>query len=72
MEQEIKKKPVPTGKKKKVKKKVIKKKTAPKYNIHLIFFAVVIVLFIFAIAKFLIWNKGKTADTWFCKNLTFT
>ena len=61
MEQEIKKKTAPTGKKKKVKKKVIKKKTAPKYNIHLIFFAVVIVLFIFAIAKFLIWNKGEAS-----------
>ena len=63
MEQEIKKKTVPSGKKKKVKKKVVKKvsqKKAPqKYNYHLIFFAVVLILFIFAIVKFLIWNKGE-------------
>lgn len=66
MEQEIKKNPattdnkkaVPTGKKK-IKKKIKKKKTPQKFNYHVIFFAVVIVLFIFAIVKFLVWSKGE-------------
>ena len=40
-------------------KKIIKKKKKQKYNFHLIFFVVVIVLFIFAIVKFLLWNKGE-------------
>lgn len=41
------------------KKKIIKKKKKQKYNFHLIFFVVVTVLFIFAIVKFLLWNKGE-------------
>lgn len=60
MEKEIKKKQIPSGKKK-VKKKNIKKKTLQKFNYHVIFFAVVIVLFIFAIIKFLVWNKGESS-----------
>ena len=54
MEQELKK---PSSPRKK--KKVIKKKRKQNLNFHLIFFIVVIVLFIFAIVKFLIWNKGE-------------
>ena len=61
MDQDLKKNTTPKRKKiKKVKKiKKIKKKKTPKYNFHFIFFIVVIVLFIFAIVKFLIWNKGE-------------
>lgn len=58
MEQEIQKKPVH----KKKKKKIIKKRKKTNYNFHLIFFVVVIVLFIFAIVKFLLWNKGEASD----------
>lgn len=58
MEQEIQKKPVH----KKKKKKIIKKRKKTNYNFHLIFFIVVIVLFIFAIVKFLLWNKGEASD----------
>ena len=54
MEQELKK---PSSPKKK--KKVIKKKKKQNFNFHLLFFIVVIVLFIFAIVKFLLWNKGE-------------
>ena len=43
----------------KKKKKVIKKKRKQNYNFHLLFFVVVIILFIFAIVKFLLWNKGE-------------
>lgn len=54
MEQEMKKKPSPK------KKKVIKKKRPKqKYNFHLIFFIIVIALFLFAIIKFIMWNKGE-------------
>ena len=53
MEQELKK---PSSSKK---KKIIKKKKKQNYNFHLVFFIVVIVLFIFAIVKFLLWNKGE-------------
>lgn len=54
MEQNLKKPSSPQKK-----KKVIKKKKKQNYNFHLIFFIVVIVLFIFAIVKFLLWNKGE-------------
>ena len=40
-------------------KKIKNKKTPQKFNYHVIFFAVVIVLFIFAIVKFLAWSKGE-------------
>lgn len=53
MEQNLKK---PSSTKK---KKVVKKKRKQTYNLHLIFFIVVIVLFIFAIVKLLLWNKGE-------------
>lgn len=53
MEQNLKKPSSPK------KKKVIKKKRKQTYNFHLIFFIVVIVLFIFAIVKLLLWNKGE-------------
>ena len=43
------------------KKKVVKKKRKQTYNFHLIFFIVVIVLFIFAIVKLLVWNKGEAS-----------
>ena len=61
MDQEIKKNPSPQKKKIVKKKKVIKKKkkTTQQYNFHLIFFIVVISLFLFAIVKFLLWNKGE-------------
>ena len=61
MDQEIKKNPSPQKKKIVKKKKVIKKKkkTTQQYNFHLIFFIVVIALFLFAIVKFLLWNKGE-------------
>ena len=54
MEQELKKTSTP-----KKKKKIIKKKKKQNLNFHLIFFIVVIVLFVFAIIKFAIWNKGE-------------
>ena len=60
MEKELKKKTSSVGKKK-VKKKISKKKTPQKFNYHTIFFAVVIVLFVFAIVKFLIWNNGESS-----------
>lgn len=41
------------------KNKVRKKKKKKTYNFHLIFFIVVIALFVFAIIKFLLWNKGE-------------
>ena len=53
MEQNLKK---PSSTKK---KKTVKKKRKQTYNLHLIFFIVVIVLFIFAIVKLLLWNKGE-------------
>ena len=67
MEQEIKKTPSSKPQKSVKKKKVIKKKTKAAhksttvqgYNFHLIFFIVVIVLFLFAIIKFLLWSKGE-------------
>ena len=55
MEQDIKKK-------KKRKKKVIKKKKSKPIQhskFHIIFFVIVIVLFLFAIVKFILWNKGE-------------
>lgn len=58
MEQEIQKKPI----RKKKKKKIIKKRKKNNYNFHLIFFIVVIVLFVFAIIKFMLWNKGEVSD----------
>lgn len=59
MEQEIKKSSSPQKKKVVKKKKVTKKKSTQQYNFHLIFFIVVIALFLFAIVKFLLWNKGE-------------
>lgn len=56
MEQELKKTSA-TPKK----KKVIKKKRKHPHNFHLIFFVVVIALFIFAIVKLLLWNKGEAS-----------
>lgn len=58
MEQETKKAPP----RKKRKKKVIKKRKRTGINLHLIFFIVVIALFLFAIIKFFLWNKGETSD----------
>lgn len=43
------------------KKKVAKKKRKQTYNFHLIFFIVVTILFIFAIVKLLVWNKGESS-----------
>lgn len=60
MEQDMNQKPTPRKKKKVIVKK--KKKTAIKYNFHMIFFIVVIALFLFAIIKFLLWNKGESSD----------
>ena len=62
MEQETLKAPIPPKKKKKKKKKIIKKRRKTNYTYHLIFFAVVLVLFIFAIIKFVLWSKGETSD----------
>lgn len=38
---------------------VRRKKKKKTYNFHLIFFIVVIALFLFAVVKFLLWNKGE-------------
>ena len=59
MEQDVTQKTTPKKKKKVI---VKKKKKQPKYNFHVIFFIVVIALFLFAIIKFLNWNKGEASD----------
>ena len=53
------KKTIPNGKKK---KKVIKKHNKNKFSIHLIFFILIIAVFLFAVIKFLLWNKGEASD----------
>jgi len=45
--------------KKKKRKKTTTPTTKPTVNFHLLFFIIVIVLFIFAIIKLMIWNKGE-------------
>lgn len=55
MEQEIQKKPSAKKKKRKTKKK------NNQLNFHHIFFIIVIILFLFAIIKFVIWNKGEAS-----------
>ena len=57
MEQERKK--VPTTKKKK--KKVIKKRKQARFSIHIIFLILIIVVFLFAVIKFLLWNRGEAS-----------
>ncbi len=55
MEQEIQKKTSAKKKKRKTKKK------NNQLNFHYIFFIIVIILFLFAIIKFVIWNKGEAS-----------
>lgn len=57
MEQNSKKSSSPNQKNTVRRKKRKKKKKT--YNFHLIFFIVVIALFLFAVVKFLLWNKGE-------------
>lgn len=57
---EQKKKPIPSGNRKK--RKAARKEQTPNFSVHLIFLILIVAVLLFAIIKFLLWNKGEASD----------